>query len=65
MCKVMETRFIEHLVAYRSEYDELRDYVREFGWKELLYLNSWTSTLTLTCLTSTILYQKTNDWNKI
>jgi hypothetical protein len=28
----METRFIEHLVAYRSEYDELREYVREFGW---------------------------------
>ena len=27
----METRFIEHLVAHRSEYDELREYAREFG----------------------------------
>jgi hypothetical protein len=27
----METRFIEHLVTYRSEYDELREYVRELG----------------------------------
>jgi len=26
----VETRFIEHLIAYRSEYDELREYALEF-----------------------------------
>lgn len=29
----METRFIEHLVANRSEYDELREIVSELGGK--------------------------------
>jgi hypothetical protein len=27
---VVETRFIEHLIAYRSEYDELREFALEF-----------------------------------
>lgn len=27
----MEILFIEHLIAYRSEYDELREYALEFG----------------------------------